>query len=106
MAKWDIWSGADGFNLSLGQPEQNSDPFTGSTPSFSAWIGADYPIRFFNLLLGAEVNYQYLNFDKLHSYNNLGEELYVTYSYISSDRVKLDFSGFRGKILFKRYFTW
>lgn len=106
MAKWDIWSGAGAFNLSLDNFEQNSDPFTGSAPAFSAWVGADYPIRLFDLLLGAEVDYQYLNFDKLHSYNNLGEELFVTYSANSSDRVKLDFSGFRGKILIKKYFTW
>ncbi len=106
MAKWEIWSGADAFNLSLGQPEPNLDPLTGSTPAFSACLGADYPIRFFNLMIGAEADYQYLNFDKLHSYNDLGEELYVTYSDDSADRVKLDFSGFRGKIVIKRYFTW
>jgi hypothetical protein len=106
MAKWDIWSGASTFNLSLDNYEQNSDPLKGSTPAFSAWVGADYPIRLFNLMFGVDINYQYLNFTKLHSYNNLGEELYVTYSDSSSDRVKLDFSGFRGKVVFKKYFTW
>jgi len=106
MANWDIWSGASAFNLSLENFEQNSDPYTGSTPSFSAWVGADYPTPFFNMLVGLEATYQYLNFDKLHAYNSLGEELYVTYSDNSSDRVKLDFSGFRGKVVLKRYFAW
>jgi hypothetical protein len=106
MAKWEIWSGASAFNLSLENFEQASDPYTGSAPTFSVWLGADYPIQFFGLLLGAEVDYRYLNFNKLHAYNDLGEELYVTYSADSADRVKLDFSGLRGKVVLKRYFTW
>jgi hypothetical protein len=106
MARWETWQGASAFNLSLDNYEQNFDPYKGTSPSFSVWLGADYPIQFFGLLVGAEVDYQYLNFDKLHAYNGLGEELYVTYSDNSADRVNLDFSGLRGKIVLKRYFTW
>lgn len=106
MVKWDIWEGSNSFNLSADLYEETTEPLKGSAPGFSAWVGADYPIGVFDLLVGTDIIYQHLNFDNVHSYNNLGEELYVIYSDNTADRVTLDFSGLRGKIELKKYFQW
>jgi hypothetical protein len=106
LSKWQIWEGAYTLNLSTETTEENVEPLKGSAPGVTAWIGMDYPVNLLGLLVGANVSYMYLNFTDVHSYNSLGEELYVTYSTSPSDRVELDFSGLRGKIELKRYFKW
>ena len=106
FSKWEVWNGANSFNLSTSVLEENVDPLKSIAPGFSAWVGADYPIGFFGLLVSANVSYLYLNFNDVHSYNDIDEELYLSYSSNPDDRVELDFSGFRGKFEFKRYFKW
>ncbi|MEW5925027.1 MAG: hypothetical protein AB1746_13665 [Candidatus Zixiibacteriota bacterium] len=106
FSKWEVWSGANSFNLSTSLEELNIEPLKGTAPGFSAWIGADYPVGFFGMLLSANVNYLYLNFSDVHSYNDFDEELYLSYTSNPEDRVELDFSGFRGKVEFKKYFKW
>jgi hypothetical protein len=106
MAKWEIWQGSSSFNLATGESDANAEPLKGSTPGFTASLGADYPIRFFDLVLGAEVSYLYLNFTNVHSYNDVGEELYLTCSANTNDRVDLDFSGPRVQMQLKKFFHW
>ncbi|PKK84941.1 MAG: hypothetical protein CVT49_01950 [candidate division Zixibacteria bacterium HGW-Zixibacteria-1] len=106
FSKWEVWSGASSFNLSTSDEEANVAPLKGTSPGFSAWVGADYPTGFFGMLLSANVNYLYLNFSDVHSYNDFDEELYLSYTSNPEDRVELDFSGLRGKIEFKKYFKW
>lgn len=104
FAKWDIWDGSTAFNLATGTSDLNAEPLKGSAPGFYGSIGLDYPIGFLGLLVGADFNYLFLNFTKVKGYNNIGEELYVTYSDNTNDRVELDFSGLRGRLLLKRFF--
>jgi len=106
FSKWEIWNGANSFNLSTAIPEQNIDPLNGTAPGFSVWLGTDYPTGLFGLLLSGNVSYLYLNFNNVYSYNDIDEELYLTYSDNPDDRVELDFSGLRGKFEIKRYFRW
>ena len=105
-AKWELWDAASSFNLSTEIPETNNEALTGSAPGISGWVGVDYPIGIFGLLASVNVNYLYLNFDNIRVYNDLNEELYVSFSDNPTDRVDLDFSGLRGKLEFKRYFRW
>jgi hypothetical protein len=106
LARWELWDSADAFNLSTSSTEPNVDAFDGSTLGFSIWAGADYPTGFYGLLVGADVKYQYVNFENLHTYNGLGEELYVSYDGAETGRVDIDVSGFRAQLAIKRYFAW
>ena len=106
FATWDIWEGANSFNLSTEAYETNIEPLKGSAPGASAWLGVDYPVGLLGLVLGCDINYLYLNLDDIHSYNDLGEELYVSYSDNPDDRVGLDLSGLRGRVELKRYLKW
>jgi hypothetical protein len=105
-AKWDIWSGASSINLATETFETNIEPLKGSAPGASVWLGADYPVGLLGLVLGADINYLYLNLDDVHSYNSIGEELYVSFSGNPDDCVTLDLSGLRGCVELKRYFRW
>lgn len=103
---WDLWDGSNTFNLETENLELNSEPLKATAPGLSVWLGLDYPVGIFGLLAGVDVQYLYLNFDNVKVYNNVGEELYVSYSDNVTDRVGLDFSGPRGKVELKRYFRW
>ena len=106
FAKWDVWEGITSFNLSTDNFEQNIDPLKATAPGFTAMAGIEYPTPVFDLLLGVSGGYQYLNFNKVKSYNTVDEELYVSYSSSGTDRVELDFSGLRGRVELKRFFSW
>ncbi|SYZ74113.1 exported hypothetical protein [Candidatus Zixiibacteriota bacterium] len=106
MAKWDIWQGSSSFNLSTQTYDANAEPIKGNAGSFYGSVGIDYPIRFFDMVLGMEGQYQYLNFKNVHSYNTAGDELYLTYTDSSNDRVDIDFSGLRAKIELRKFFRW
>jgi len=106
FSEWEVWNGASSFNLSTSVAEENSEPLNGTAPGVSFWVGSDYPVGFLGMLVSANVGYQYLNFNKIHSYNDIDEELYMSYSSNPDDRVELDLSGFRGKFEIKRYFRW
>ena len=106
MAKWQTWDGLTPYNLTTASYESNDDPFKDNTIGFTVTAGADYPTPVFDLLLGVDIGYQYLNFGNVKSYNTVNEELYVSYSDSGTDRVDFDFSGLRGKIELKRFFSW
>ncbi len=106
MANWEVWEGLTTYNLVTANFEANNDPLKDNTIGFSVSAGVDYPTPVFDLLLGADISYQYLNFDNVKSYNSVDEELYLSYSDTGTDRVDLDFSGLRGKIELKRFFNW
>jgi len=105
-AKWDVWDGLTSYNLSTASYETNNDPLKDNTIGFAVTAGADYPTPIFNMLLGVEFGYQYLNFDNVKSYNTVDEELYLSYSDTATDRVDLDFSGIRGKVELRKFFRW
>ena len=106
FAKWDIWEGSSGYNLSTGTSDPLAEPLKSSAPGFYGSAGLDYPVGFLGLLIGADFNYLFLNFKEVKGYNNVGEELYQTYSASTSDRVDLDFSGLRGRLQLKRFFQF
>lgn len=106
FSNWDIWQGSSSYNLATQTYDANTSAMEGNAAGFAVSIGADYPIRFFGLLVGVDASYIFLNFKNVHGYNNVGEELYLTYSDNNDDRVNLDFSGPRAQIQLKRFFHW
>jgi len=106
MTQWKIWNGSSSFNLSTGASEANVEPLKGSAPGFYGGIGFDLPIRFLGMTLGSEAIYMVMNFNSVKSYNRLGEELYLSYPDETSKPIKLDYSGPRGKIELKKFFSW
>lgn len=106
IASWDIWEGASSFNLATSNFEDNREALKATSPGGTISLGADYPTPVFDMLLGMDVSYTYLNFTKVKSYNSVDEELYVSYSADGEDRVELDFSGLRGKVQLKKFFRW
>ncbi len=105
-ADWDLWQDFENLNLSTATPVDNNTTFGGSAPGFSFGVGGDYPLNFFDLALGADFTYLYLNFDNVAWYNSQDEEIIVTHDGTEAGRIDLELSGFRGKIELKRYFRW
>jgi hypothetical protein len=106
LTKWEIWQGNSSYNLSTGISESNIEPLKGSAPGYFGGVGFDLPIRFLGMVMGTEFSYLVLNFTNVRSYNNIGEELYLTMSEGNEPkRVDLDFSGIRGKIELKKFFS-
>jgi len=106
MAKWEVWEGLTSYNLVTSSFETNNDPFKDNSLGFTVTAGFDYPTPVWNMLIGLDVGYQYLNFDNIKSYNTVDEELYLSASDSGTDRIDLDLSGFRGKIELKKFFSW
>ncbi len=106
MTQWKVWQGSSSYNLSTGTSEATTEPLKGSAPGFYGGIGFDFPVRFLGLTLGTEVIYQVMNFNNVKSYNSLGEELYLSYPDNTTDRINLDYSGPRGKIELRKFFSW
>jgi hypothetical protein len=52
------------------------------------------------------VSYLYLNFTNVSWYNSQDQEIIATVDGTEDGRVDLDFSGVRGKVEIKRYFSW
>ncbi|MFQ5453334.1 MAG: hypothetical protein ACE5D6_04015 [Candidatus Zixiibacteriota bacterium] len=106
QASWDLWPEYNNLNLSTNLPTGNNTTFKGSAPSFTINLGADYPINVFNIVLGIDMSYLYLNFNNIAWYNNVDEEVIVSYNGNSDGRVDLNLSGIKGKIEIKRFFSW
>lgn len=106
MAKWEIWEGLTSYNLATSSFESNSNPLKDNSLGFTVTLGADYPTPVWDMLIGLDLGYQYLNFDNIKSYNTVDEELYLSASDSGTDRITLDLSGFRAKIELKRFFSW
>ncbi len=105
-AKWDVWEDYQNLNLATNTPDASSASFEDQTVSFAATLGLDYPTRIFNLVLGVDFGYQYLNFDNVAWFNEDDQEIIATYTGTSEGRVDLGLSGFRGKIELKRFIAW
>ena len=105
-AKWELWADYQNLNLSTSLPEPSNLTFTGSAPGLAMTFGGDYPIGAHGFSLGAELGYQYLNFNNVSWYNDQNHEVVVTYAGTPETRVDLGFSGFIGKVEFKKLFTW
>ncbi len=106
FADWDLWSDFQNLNLSTATPAEGNTTFKGKAPGFSFGIGADYPIGLWDMALGVDMSYLYLNFTNIAWYNSEDEEIIVSYDGTSDGRVDLNMSGPRGKVEIKRYFSW
>jgi len=105
-ASWDLWDEYENLNLSTSTSASQKTTYKGTAPGFSFGLGADYPINVWDLGLGFDVNYLYLNFTNVAWYNSQDEEIVATYGSSADHRVDLQLSGVRGKIELKRYFSW
>ncbi len=106
QAKWDVWSEYQNLNLATNTTDASVASFDDQALGFSFGAGADYPTRIFNLVLGIDFKYMYLNFDNVAWYNEQDEEIIATYTGDSDGRVDLGLSGFNGKIELKHFFSW
>ncbi|MEE8578035.1 MAG: hypothetical protein V3T31_12330 [candidate division Zixibacteria bacterium] len=107
LASWDLWSTYQNLNLATAATSwEENVTFKGSAPGFSFDIGADYPLKIWNMAIGAEVGYLYLNFTNIAWYNASDDEVVVTYQDTEDSRVDLALSGVRGKFALKRFFSW
>ncbi len=106
QVSWDLWEGYENLNLVTSTPASSNTIHKGSAPGISLGMGMDYPLNIMGLTAGVDFSYFYLNFNNVAWYNGLDQEIVATYSTDADSRVDLNFSGFRGKIEFKRYFSW
>lgn len=106
QADWNLWTEYQNLNLATSSPSGTNTTFRGTAPGFSLTFGADYPINFWDMAVGADFGYSYLNFTNVAWYNSLDQEVIVTYNGTSDSRVDLDLSGFTGKFELKRFFSW
>lgn len=106
QVKWDLWEEYQNLNLATAEPTGTNASFKDNAPGFSMILGADYPIKLFNLVMGIDMSYLYLNFDNVAWYNTSDEEIIASYSGDSDGRVDIGLSGVRGKIEIKRFFSW
>jgi hypothetical protein len=106
FSNWELWSEYQNLNLSTAAPEGSNATYKGSAPGFSLGLGADYPLKVWNLAIGADMSYLYLNFNNVGWYNSDDEEVVASYDGTEDGRVDLTMSGFRGKVEIKRYISW
>lgn len=92
---WDYWNEAD----------DAADPLSAGAPAIWLQGGLEYPLPLFDLVIGANASYIYLNFSGFKSYNSEGGDLELI-SAGDGDSLELNFSGPRAQIELKRYFTW
>ncbi|MFH1686184.1 MAG: hypothetical protein ABIE70_01525 [bacterium] len=105
-ASWNVWNEYQSLNLTTSLPEGDNISFQDSGPGFSLVIGADYPLRWKSLAVGAEFGYLYLNFDNIAWYNSSEQEIVASSNGTPKGRVDLNLSGIRAKIELKRFFSW
>lgn len=103
---WDLFPEYQNLNLSTSASVQGNEKFSGTAPAFSIGAGVDYPVNFWNMAVGIDMSYLYLNFNNVAWYNAQDEEIVATYDNTEDGRVDLALSGIRGKIELKRYFSW
>ncbi len=94
-SSWNLWQAED----------ESTDPVTSGAPAFWVHGGAEYPIGFFDMTIGAGVGYFYLNFSELKAYNESGGEVALTYL-VDDSNVEFDFSGIRGMVELKKFICW
>lgn len=106
QATWELWSNYENLNLATSTSEGVNTTYKGTAPGFSFGVGADYPLPFLDMAMGADIGYLYLNFTNVAWYNPSDEEVIATYDGTAEGRVDLNLSGVRGKLELKRFFKW
>ena len=105
-ASWDLWSEFENLNLATSAPNADNTTFKGSAPGFTLNLGADYPIGLWDLALGVDASYLYLNFNNMAWYNSQDQEVVVSLNGTEDGRVDLNLSGVKGRVELKRFFAW
>jgi hypothetical protein len=105
FARWSLWQGFVGYNLSTQDYEEIGGKLTGQAPGATAGISFEVPLKVAGLVMEGMARYQYLNFGKMRWYNGESQETVVVYQG-TQERVKLDLSGPRAQFGLKRYFSW
>jgi hypothetical protein len=103
QASWDLWDTYQNFNLSTASPEPSNTTYKGSAPGFSLNLGLDYPLGFYDMALGADFGYLYLNFANVAWYNASDQEVVASWNGSDDGRVELNFSGPTGRIEVKKF---
>jgi hypothetical protein len=103
---WDVWPEYENLNLTTGTPADMNATYKGTAPGFSFGLGLDYPLGLWDMGLGMDAGYLYLNFGNVAWYNSTGDEIVASLDGTEDGRVDLALSGVRGKIELKRYFNW
>ncbi len=104
--RWDLWPEYENLNLSTSLPAGTNATFSGTSPGFTLDLGVDYQVDLWNLVLAGNIGYLHLNFSNVAWYNEADQEVVVSYNHTNSGRVDLSFSGIRGKMELKRFFSW
>lgn len=105
QVNWDLFPQSQNLNLSTATYDGTNAAFKGNAPGFSLNAGVDYPVGAFGLSLCGEASYFYLNFTNVAWYNSADQEVVASYNEQPDGRVDLNFSGVRGRIALKRYFS-
>lgn len=95
MTSWNMWQGDN----------SDSEPIKSNAPGFWLAGGLEYPAPILGLVMAGDIRYFYLNFKELTSYNSQSGDLELAYT-ADGQELGLDFSGFRGTVELKRYFSW
>lgn len=109
QVSWDLWPEYSYNNLNLSTSlttDGNITTYKDIAPGIMVSLGADYPTNFLNTVLSFDMGYLYLNFNQVAWYNLQDEEIIATTTGVENDRVDLNFSGIKGKIEIKKYFSW
>ncbi len=106
QVSWKLWDEYQNLNLSTGVSAGTNTTFKDNAPGFAVNLGLDYPLNFHGMVLGLDMSYLYLNFDKVAWYNTQNEEVVATYNNSPDSRVDLNLSGVKGRIELKRFFSW
>lgn len=106
QVKWDLWDEYQDLNLATNTTDASSATFQDSGPGFFMNVGIDYPTKVWNLVLGVDMCLQYLEFDNVAWYNSSEQEVVASWSGDSDGRVDLEFTGLRGKVELKHFFSW
>lgn len=105
FAKWSLWQGYLGYNLSNQSYDEIGGKLSGTAPGITAGVSFEFPLKLAGLVMEGAARYQYLNFGNMKWYNGESQETVVVHLG-SEERVKLDFSGPRAQFGLKRYFSW
>lgn len=103
---WDLWPEYENLNLSTSEPVNSNAQFKDNAPGFSFGVGVEYPLNFWDLAISTDASYLYLNFNQVSWYNSQDEEIVASIDGSEDGRVDLDFSGVRGKVEIKKFFSW
>ena len=95
ITRWNVWQSG----------ESDSEPLKSNAPGFWFAGGLEYPAPVLGLVMAGDIRYFYLNFKDITSYNSQSGDLELAYT-SDGQNLGLDFSGFRGTVELKRYFSW